>query len=91
MNATLEVFLKDVGLDARKRKYLWPDGERLDLDKSVRRINQKYPEFLETNIIEFLTFWIQALYVPESCSDSQMDELERLTERWVVDLEKAEN
>ena len=39
MNATLEVFLKDVGLDARKRKFLWPDGERLDLDKSVRAIS----------------------------------------------------
>jgi hypothetical protein len=91
MNATLEVFLKDVGLDARKRKFLWPDGERLDLNKSVRRINQKYTQFPETNIIEFMTFWIQALYVPEGCSDSQMDELERLTERWVVDLEKAEN
>jgi hypothetical protein len=41
---TLEVLLKDVGLDAKERKFLWPDG-RLDLDQSVRRINQQYPDF----------------------------------------------
>jgi hypothetical protein len=35
--------------------------------------------------------WIRSLYVPEGCSDSQMEELERLTERWVADLGMAEN
>jgi hypothetical protein len=29
--------------------------------------------------------------VPQGCSDCEMDELERLTERWVADLEKGEN
>jgi hypothetical protein len=53
MSDTLEVLLKDVGLDARERKFLWPDG-RLDLDQSVRRINQQYPDFPEQKIKEFL-------------------------------------
>jgi hypothetical protein len=52
MSDTLEVLLKDVGLDARERKFLWPDG-RLDLDQSVRRIKQ-YPDFPEQKIKEFL-------------------------------------
>jgi hypothetical protein len=91
MSATLEIFLKDVGLDARERKFLWPGAERLDLDKSIRRINQQYPEFQEHNIKEFMIFWIRALYLPEGCSESQMDELEKLTERWAEDVNPGKN
>jgi hypothetical protein len=91
MSDALEVLLKNVGLDARERKFLWPDAGPLDLDKSVRRINQQHSNFPEDRITEFLIFWIQALYVPEGYSASQMDELETLTERWAADLEKGEN
>jgi hypothetical protein len=91
MSDTLEVLLKDVGLDARERKLLWPDAGPLDFDKSVRRIRQQHPDFPEDKIAEFLIFWIRSLYVPEGYSDSQMDELERLTERWAADLERGEN
>jgi hypothetical protein len=35
MSDTLEVLLKDVGLDAKERKFVWPDAGRLDLDKSA--------------------------------------------------------
>src|SRR5262249_39980173 len=74
-----------VGLDVRQRKFLWPDAKRLDLDQSVRRINQQYPDFPKDKIEEFLIYWIQELYVPEGYSESQMDELERLTEQWAKD------
>ena len=50
MSDTLEVPLKHVGLDVRQRKFLWPDAKRLDLDQSVRRINQQYPDFPEDKI-----------------------------------------
>ena len=83
--------LKDVGLDAGQRKFLWPEANRLDLNQSVRRINQQYPGFPEDKIEEFLIDWIQTGYVPEGYSESQMDELERLTEQWVEDLNKGEN
>jgi hypothetical protein len=88
MSDTLEVPLKHVGLDVRQRKFLWPDAKRLDLDQSVRRINQQYPDFPEDKIEEFLIYWIQELYVPEGYSESQMDELERLTEQWAKDHER---
>jgi hypothetical protein len=90
MSDTLEVPLKDVGLDARERKFLWPDG-RLDLDQSVRRINQQYPDFPEQKIKEFLIHWIQALYVPEGYSESQMNKFERLTAQWAEDVNPGEN
>jgi hypothetical protein len=59
MSITLEELLKDVGLDAGQRKFLWPDANRLDLNQSVRRINQQYPDFPEDKIEEFLIDWIQ--------------------------------
>jgi hypothetical protein len=54
MSDTLEVLLKDVGLDAKERKFLWPDAGRLDLDQSVRRISQQYQDFPKHKIKEFL-------------------------------------
>ena len=83
--------MKDVGLDARQRKFLWPDASRLDLDQSARHINQQYPDFPEDKIKEFLVYWIQHGYEPEGYSESQMDELERLTEQWAEDLNPGEN
>jgi hypothetical protein len=90
MSDTLEVLLKDVGLDAKERKFLWPDG-RLDLEQSVRRINQHYPDFPEQKIEEFLIHWIQALYVPEGYSESQMNKFERLTAQWAEAVNPGEN
>jgi hypothetical protein len=85
MSDTLEVLLKDVGLDARERKFLWPEAG-LDLEQSAQRINQQYPNFPEETIKEFLIHWILTIYVPEGYSESQMDELEMLTERWAEDV-----
>ena len=88
---TLEVLLENVCLDARERKFLWPDVGPLDLDQSAQRINQQYPDFPEDKIKEFLIHWIQALYVPEGYSEAQMDELERLTEQWAEDVNPGGN
>jgi hypothetical protein len=41
----LEDLLKNVQLDAKQRKFIWPDSERLDLEQSVERIKKQYPDF----------------------------------------------
>lgn len=86
-----EPVLKDVGLDAQQRKFLWPDAGPLDLDQSARRINQQYPDFPKDKIKEFLIYWIQHGYEPKGYSESQMDELERLTEQWAEGVNPGEN
>jgi hypothetical protein len=85
-----EPVLKDVGLDAQQRKFLWPDAGPLDLDQSARRINQQYPDFPKDKIKEFLIYWIQHGYEPKGYSESQMDELERLTEQWAEEVNPGE-
>ena len=83
--------LKDVGLDARQRKFLWPKVGPQDLDQTARRIHQQYPDFSEERIKEFLIYWIQNGYEPKGYSDAQMDELESLTEQCADDVYPGKN
>ena len=77
--------LEDVHLDARERKVIWPDAERLDIEQSVQRIQKRYRDFPRGEIEEFMIDWIDMGYEPENYSPAQFDELDRLTERWVAD------
>ena len=86
----LDDLLKDVQLDAKQRKLIWPDAERLDLEQSIQRVQKKYPDFPRDEVEEFLLDWIDMGYDPENYSQAQLDELDSLTERWVADhLQKA--
>ena len=77
--------MQHVQLDARQRQFIWPDGERLDLDKSVARIRQHYPDLRRDWIEEYLMDWIEMDYAPEHYSKAQLDELDRLTAQWIAD------
>lgn len=77
--------MEQVQLDARQRLFIWPDGEPLDLDQSVARIHQQYPDMCRDRIEEYLLDWIEMDYAPEHYSKAQLDELDRLTARWIAD------
>ncbi len=48
------------------------------------------PSRASTRIEEYLIDWIEMDYAPEHYSTAQLEELDRLTERWVADhLRKA--
>ena len=86
----LSKLLEDVHLDARERKVIWPDAERLDIEQSVQRIQKLYRNFPRDEIEEFMIDWIDMVYEPENYSPQQFNELDRLTERWIADhLRKA--
>jgi hypothetical protein len=83
--------LEGVQVDAKQRRLIWPGAkrtarkERLDLDQSVQRIHKMCPEFPGGEIEEFLLDWIDMGYDPKNYSQAQLDELDKLTERWVAD------
>src|SRR5712671_6281085 len=86
----LSKLMEDVRLDARERKVIWPDAERLDIEQTVQRIQKLYRDFPRDEIEEFIVDWIDMGYEPENYSPAQFDELDSLTERWVADhLRKA--
>jgi hypothetical protein len=55
------------------------------LEQSIERIQKQYPNFPGEKIDEFLINWIEMGYEPENYSQAQLDEIERLTEKWVAD------
>jgi hypothetical protein len=77
--------MEDVQLDAKQRRFIWPDGKRLDLDQSVAYIQKQYPDFSHEGIEEYLIDWIDMDYAPEHYSEAQLDELDKLTARWIAD------
>lgn len=84
--------MEDVHLDAAQRRFIWPDGKRLDLDQSVAHIQKRHPDFRPDWIEEYLIDWIDMDYAPEHYSQAQLDELDRLTARWIADhLRRAKN
>jgi hypothetical protein len=85
VNDVLWGLMDNVGLDAKQRKFIWPDAKRLDLDQSVRRIAKEYPNLPRDEIEDFLLGWIEMGYAPEDYSEAQLNELDRLTERWIAD------
>ena len=77
--------LENVDVDAVNRKLIWEDNKRLSVEESVQRINRDYPEFpvemVETHHISCL----EMEFAPETYSQEQLDELDRLTVKWIDD------
>lgn len=76
-----------VQLDAQQRKIIWSNGKGLSIDQSVEHIHKIYPKFPSQRIVSFLISWIEQ-YAPETYSEKQLDELDRLTEEWIEQYER---
>lgn len=87
VSTVLWELMEDVQLDARQRKIIWPKGKGLSIDQSVERIHKLYPDFPSERIASYLTSWIEQ-YAPDSYSEEQLDELDRLTEQWIGEYER---
>ena len=75
--------LEKVDVDATDRKLIWEDGKRLSIDESMQRIRGDYPDFPAELIETHLIAWLEMEFAPKSYSREQLDELDRLTEKWV--------
>ena len=80
--------LDHAGVDARQRKIIWADGKRLSIEQSAERIHAEQPgvprDLIETHVLG----WLESC-VPESCSERQLEELDRLIEPWLEDYERT--
>ena len=79
--------LAHAGVDAGQRKIVWADGKQLSIEQSVARIHAGHPgvarDLIETHVLG----WLESC-VPESCSEPQLEELDRLIEPWLYDYER---
>ena len=80
--------LEKVDVDAKHRKLIWEDGQRLSITESVQRIHANRPDFPLELIEEHLIAWLEMEFAPPTYSQQQLDELDRLTEKWIEDHER---
>lgn len=80
--------LEKADVDAHKRKIIWPDGKRLSITQSVKRIHADFPDFPLELIEDHLVGWLEMEFNPPTYSQKQLDELDRLTQKWVDDHER---
>jgi hypothetical protein len=80
--------LDKAGVDAKKRKIIWQDGNGLSISEAVQRIHAEHPELPLELIEEHLISWLEMEFAPEHYSEEQLDELDRLTEKWIEDHER---
>ena len=79
--------LENVQLDARQRQFIWPDQKALTFKSSAQRLQKEFPTFPRELIETHLIGWIEMEYVPQGCSEKELNEFERLTEKWVDALD----
>ena len=82
------MLLENADVDAKNRKIIWEDGTRLSITESVQRIHADYPNFPLEPIEAHLIGWLEMEFAPSSYSQEQLDELDRLTEKWIDDHER---
>lgn len=85
---TVWPLLEKADVDAKNRNIIWEDGQRLSITESVQRIHAQYPDLPLKLIETHLIGWLEMEFAPSTYSQKQLDELDRLTERWIKDHER---
>lgn len=74
--------LDNASVDAGDRKIVWGDGTRLSIQQSAERIHAEHPDVPRDQVESHVVGWLENC-VPEGYSESQLEELDRLTEEWL--------
>ena len=80
--------LEHAGVDARQRKIVWADGKRLSIEHSTDRIHTEHPDVPRHLIATHVQGWLENC-APESYSERQLEELDRLIGPWLDDYERT--
>ncbi len=80
--------LEHAGVDARQRKIVWADGKRLSIEQSAERIHLEHPGVPRYLIETHVLGWLENC-APESYSERELEELDRLIEPWLDDYERT--
>jgi len=85
------MLLEKADVDAKHRKIIWEDGKGLSITESVQRIHTDRPDFPLDLIETHLIGWLEMEFAPPTYSQKQLDELDRLTDKWIKDHERQAN
>lgn len=75
--------LEEASVDPRERRICWPDGARLSVEDTARRIHSKFGAPLDM-VQSHVVGWLEMTYEPQGLDEHQMEEFERLIEQWIT-------
>ena len=79
--------LKNADVDPRRREIVWDDGQRLSIEQSAERIHAWHWDTRYDQIEIHVVGWLES-FAPESYSERQLEELDRLTDPWLDDYQR---
>ena len=82
----VEDALNETSVDAGQRRIVWPDGARLSIEDTARRIHVESGADLDL-VQRHVVGWLVGTYEPEGLDEEQMEEFERLIEEWIEPYE----
>ena len=74
--------LEGADLDVEKRRIVWPDGKRLTIDQTARRIQNK-PETDLRAVETHVVCWMEMRFEPKGLDLKQMEAFEVQLNLWV--------
>ena len=81
--------LEGVDLDVERRRVVWPDGKRLTIDQTARRIRNKTATELraiETHVL----CWMEMRFEPKGLDRKQTEAFEVRVNQWVEDHKREQ-
>lgn len=78
----VEDALNEASVDPRHRRILWPDGARLTIEDTARRIHSESGAPLDM-VQHHVVGWLEMTYEPKDLDEEQMEEFELLIEEWI--------
>ena len=75
-------------MDPREQRIVWPDGARLSIEDTARRIHSESGAPLG-RVQYHVVGWLEMTYEPKGLDEDQMEEFERLVDQWITPYDEA--
>ena len=76
--------LEGVDLDVEERRIVWPDGKRLTIDQTVKRIQNNTA--IDFHVIESSVIcWLEMRFEPTGLDERQMEDFKVQINQWIED------
>lgn len=80
--------LAQASVDVRQRRIVWPDGARLSIEDTARRVHLESGAPLD-KVQSHVVAWLEMTYEPQGLDEDQLEEFERLIEQWITPYDDA--
>ena len=81
--------LDEIDVDIDRRMFIWPDGKKLSMIESAKRIQDQTGIALP-HIKSNMIAWLEICYVPDGLDKDQMEIFENKIEEWIEDFKSID-